>query len=117
MAEPKFVDGMRVSRNANAPEYVTCKLGIKVDEFRNWLAKNQQGEWINIDIKLSKKGSYYAELDTYNRADELRKAQEPTDRLTGKDAEEVIAAREDYNARVEALQQKEDEMDVSNIPF
>lgn len=70
MAEKNFVKGLYVKRHAKAPSFVICNLGIKVDEFVLWLRDNQQGEYTNLDIKLSKDGTkYYAELNTFNPAD------------------------------------------------
>lgn len=72
----QFVKGLFVNRNDKAPDYVVCNLGVKIDEFILWLRNNQGGEFLNIDIKLSKEGKYYAELNTYNKADALAKKQQ-----------------------------------------
>lgn len=103
MADPKFVNGMRVSRGAKAPSYIIANLGIKVDDFVKWLRENQGGEWLNIDIKLSKGGKYYAELNTYNPADKHHKkdeVEENQSQLNNLDTEEmstIEAGDEDIN--------------------
>lgn len=69
MSEKNFVNGLRVSRHEKAPSYILVSLGIKVDDFIKWLRENQGGEWMNVDVKLSKTGKYYAELNTYRKGD------------------------------------------------
>jgi hypothetical protein len=50
----------------NAPEFVKGSLSIKVDEFVAFLtAHNTNAGWVNIDIKESKGGKLYCELNTY----------------------------------------------------
>lgn len=111
-----FVDGLRIYKpREKAPKWIIANCEIEVTLLRNWIAKNQQGEKIKFQIKLGQSGSYYAELDTYDKADELRKTQEPTDRLVGKEAEEVKAVRDDYNAKVQAS--KENDITPTDIPF
>lgn len=63
--ETEFANGLIVKApNDNAPEYVKAKLSIKVDEFRAWLdAKG--GDWINLDVKVSNGGKWYAAVDNW----------------------------------------------------
>lgn len=110
-----FVDGLRVYKpREQAPKWVIANCEVEIIKLKNWLLTNQQGEKLRFVIKEGQSGSYYAELDTYDKADELRKEQEPTDRLVGKEAEEVKTVREAYNAKVE---ENNDEADISGIPF
>lgn len=60
-----FVDGMIVKRNENAPDFVTCNLSIKCAELVTFLRENHKDGWVNIQVKRSKGGKYYAELDTW----------------------------------------------------
>ena len=78
MSEKEFVKGMNVNRRENAPAFVIANIGIKVDDFILWLRSKQAGEWVNIDIKLSQKGSYYAELNTYNQSKGVEKKEPKT---------------------------------------
>jgi hypothetical protein len=50
--------------NPNAPDFVKGKVSIKVDEFKAYL-NNVKGEYLNIDLKVSKDGKAYAEVDTW----------------------------------------------------
>jgi hypothetical protein len=62
MADVKFVDGMRVSRNERAPEWVIATLGLKREQLIAWL-EAQDGEWVNVDIKRSQGGKLYAAVN------------------------------------------------------
>ena len=63
--EKVFTEGLIVRRNENAPDFVTCSLAFKMDEFIEWARKHHKDGWVNVDCKLSKGGKYYAELNTF----------------------------------------------------
>jgi len=66
MAEEKvFADGFIFKRRDAAPEWVVGGISVKVDEAVAFLSQHQKNGWVNIDVKRSKSGSYYMELDTY----------------------------------------------------
>ena len=48
----------------NAPDFVKAKLSIKREELIKEL-QEQEGEWINIDVKEGKDGKYYTQIDTW----------------------------------------------------
>lgn len=55
-------------KHENAPDFVIGKLSIRVDQFREFLGdylKDNPGEWINIDMKVSKNGKGYAVIDNW----------------------------------------------------
>ena len=65
MSDVKFINGLIVKApNDNAPEYVICKLSIKRQELIAWL-QQQDGEWINADVKESQGGKFYAAVDNW----------------------------------------------------
>jgi hypothetical protein len=64
--DKKFVNGLIVKRNSNLPDFVVCKLSFKTDEFIRFITDNSKNGWLNADVKVSKGGKYYAELDTYD---------------------------------------------------
>jgi len=65
MSDVKFVDGLMVKKpHQNAPDFVKAGLSIKREELINWL-QGQSGEWINVDIKESQKGSWYAQVNDW----------------------------------------------------
>lgn len=65
--ETIFVDGMRFEKpHQNAPEFVKGKISVNADNFTEFLNKhkNEKG-YININLKKSKAGNLYLELDTW----------------------------------------------------
>ena len=63
--EVEFVSGLIVKApNENAPEYVKAKISIKRAELAGWLA-TKSDEWINVDVKVSQGGKWYAAVDSW----------------------------------------------------
>ena len=73
MSDKTFVDGL-IPKDAK-PEWMPCKLSIKVEEFVNWLAEHDNNGWVNIDINRSKQGKLYATLNDWKP----KKVDEPED--------------------------------------
>ena len=63
--EKIFAEGLIVKRNDGAPDWVLCNLSVKVGEFTAFLLEHQSNGWVNVQVKQSKGGKYYAELDTW----------------------------------------------------
>ena len=64
MEKAEFISGLIVKKpHEKAPEFIIAKLSIKRDDLIKWL--QGKDEWVNADIKLSKKGSYYAQVDNW----------------------------------------------------
>lgn len=66
--EIEFVDGLLVKApHPKAPDYVKASISIKVEDLGKWLrAKYKSGnEWVNIDVKESKGGKWYAAVSTF----------------------------------------------------
>ena len=64
----EFVDGLIVKPpHENAPDFVKAAISIKVEALGMWLrAKHKSGdEWVNIDVKVSKAGKWYAAVSKY----------------------------------------------------
>ena len=47
-----------------APDFVRAKLHIIKDELIPWL-NEQEDDWINCDVKLSRNGRLYIQVDTW----------------------------------------------------
>lgn len=63
--EPQFVDGMIVKKpRAGAPDFIKASISIKKEEFFPFLQKHE-GNWLNIDIKESRGGKWYAQVNTW----------------------------------------------------
>jgi|TARA_R110000796_G_scaffold128266_1_gene243727 hypothetical protein len=60
-----FVDGLMAKKpNEKAPDFVKCAISIKRADLITWLT-GQTDEWINVQVKESKGGKWYAEVDTW----------------------------------------------------
>lgn len=71
MADKIFADGIRFYRpREGAPNFIKGQISIEVDRFKEFLKKHQGPKYINIDLKLSKDGNLYLELNTYHKATE-----------------------------------------------
>lgn len=59
----EFIDGLIFKPpHERAPDFVIAKFSIKREQLIEWL-ENQEGEWINGDVKESKGRKYYASVD------------------------------------------------------
>jgi hypothetical protein len=63
--EKVFAQGLIAKRRDGAPDFVTCSLSVKVDEFKEFLDTHAANGWVNLNVKKSQGGKYYAELDTW----------------------------------------------------
>lgn len=64
--EKTFTEGLRFSLPTNAPDFIKGKLSFQVEEFIAFLKKHEtNGGWVNVDLKVSKAGKPYAELNTW----------------------------------------------------
>ena len=63
--EIEFVNGLIVKApHQNAPDFVKCAISIKVSDLSEWLAGREE-DWVNIDVKESKGGKWYAAVSTF----------------------------------------------------
>jgi len=65
--QPKvFTEGFIFKKpRVGAPDFVKGAISIKVEEFVVWLKKHQNNGWVNIDLKMSKEGKLYTELNNF----------------------------------------------------
>jgi hypothetical protein len=87
MTDKVFADGAITKMpHENAPDFVKFGRSYKVAEFIAFLQQHDKNGWVNTQIKISKNGKPYEELDTFepNRKDvhdagiaDARKAAEP----------------------------------------
>ena len=63
MSDIIFVDGLIVKEAK--PDFVICKLSVKVEEFVEFCNKHENKGWVNIDILESKAGKLYSKLNDY----------------------------------------------------
>ena len=64
--EAKFADGLIYKApRENAPDFVKGSLSVKVEPFIKFLNENNNNGWVNIDMKLSKNGKIYFQLNEW----------------------------------------------------
>jgi len=67
--ELEFVNGLIVKEpHQNAPDFVKAAISIKVADLLEWL-QGREEEWVNIDVKESKGGKWYAAVSTFKPKD------------------------------------------------
>ena len=74
--EKKFVDGLIIKDPGNAPDYVKCKISIKRKDLGNWL-RQQTDDWINLDVKVSQQGKWYAQVNDWKPNDAKKSTPKP----------------------------------------
>ena len=65
MDSKKFVEGLRVFKPSDkAPDFIIANAVMHRKELIGWL-QAQDGEQIKVDLKRSKEGKYYCEVNNY----------------------------------------------------
>ena len=77
---PKFPKGLMVKApHENAPDFVKASISIKVAELQEWLS-TKQTEWVNLDVKVSKEGKWYTQVNDWKpEANNARPQAKPKD--------------------------------------
>lgn len=61
----EFVDGLIIKPPRDgAPDFIKCTISIKRKDLGNWLRQKSE-DWINLDVKRSKDGKLYAEVNNW----------------------------------------------------
>ena len=77
MSEIEFVDGLMVKKpHEKAPDFVKAALSIKRKDLGNWL-RQRDDDWINVDIKESKNGKWYAAVNDFKPEKKAEQDSEP----------------------------------------
>ena len=69
-----FVNGLSIKKpRDNAPEFVKASISIKREDLIAYL-QGKNDEWLNVDVKESKKGSWYCEVNNWrpNQTQQVR---------------------------------------------
>ena len=75
MADIEFIDGLIVKApHERAPDFVKASISIKVADMKKWLA-GRNDEWINVDVKESRGGKWYAAVSQYKKDDAKKSSQ------------------------------------------
>ena len=71
--EIEFVDGLIVKApHEKAPDFVKASISIKVADLGLWLREKHKAgeEWVNVDVKESKAGKWYAAVSTFKQGEQ-----------------------------------------------
>lgn len=74
--EKIFAKGFSFKRNDKAPEFVIGSLSLKADDAIAFIKEHTKNGWVNLDVKKSKDGGMYVELNTYQRTTQSTNANE-----------------------------------------
>lgn len=108
---PIFPDGLVVREPARtAPSFVKCTVLINVESFHNWASKQTENisekGWLAFNVKESKKGGYYAQLDTWKPTKQSQVGEHQT-----------ASPTPEQKATTQSTVDFPDGIDPSDIPF
>jgi hypothetical protein len=87
-----FGEGIFFKQKENAPSFVVGAVSIKVDEFIVFLKDNVKKGWVNLDLKESKGGKHYFQLDTWEpkpQGEKTAEAPKPKAKVAKADTDEI----------------------------
>ena len=68
--EKKFPDGFWFNKpQATAPDYVIGGIKVDIDLFTKYMKENRDGDYMRFNVKKSKTGNIYIEVDTWKPSD------------------------------------------------
>lgn len=68
MSDIEFVEGLIVKApNPKAPDFVKADISIQPAKLAEWLKAHADEEWVNVDVKESRGGKWYAAVNAYKR--------------------------------------------------
>jgi len=99
----EFVNGLFAEKpSEHAPDFVKCKLSIKVENLIEFLKEKQnKAGYVNVDILENRAGKYYAKLNDYKSQDEDAKGVSP----------------DEPGAKISSYELKDDKTNTEEIPF
>ena len=82
----EFVNGLIVKApHENAPDFVKANISIKVEDLELWLREKHKAgeEWVNVDVKVSKAGKWYAAVSTFKPKEKKEPTRQPAKKTGG----------------------------------
>ncbi len=99
----KFVDGLIVKEpRQGAPEFIKMTISIKREDLIKWLS-GETKEWLNLDVKKSKKGSLYAQVNEW----------EPQSQQGATQGQPQAPKEQE----IPVIQQEAEEVNIDDVPF
>ncbi len=63
--EKLFPNGLIFKQKEGRPDFVVGSIAISCKDFVDTMKEHEKKGWLNIDLKISKDGNPYAEIDTW----------------------------------------------------
>jgi len=82
--ETEFVNGLIVKApSEKAPDFIKAQISIKVADLGMWLREKHKAgdEWVNVDVKESRGGKWYAAVSTFKPKEGQKAASKQSDDL------------------------------------
>lgn len=77
MTDAKFIDGLTAKQpHENAPDFVKASLSLNIPKLIAWL-QAQESEWVNADLKESREGKLYVQVNTYKKGETPKERKVP----------------------------------------
>ena len=96
MRDTQFIEGLNFKApHPKAPDFVKAQGGMRREALIAWL-QQQQGEWVNFDVKESKGGKWYAAVNDYKRDE--RAPSKPVNTASERDLSGTVADDEIHDA-------------------
>jgi hypothetical protein len=110
--EVVFTEGMIFKKpREGAPDYVKGSMSFKVDEFTAFLKKHNNNGWVNVDLKVSKAGKLYTQLNDWKPKEEVAQV---SPEQAQKNFEEMT---KNVNTDAETIEYPDDVASPDEIPF
>ena len=91
MADIVFADGIifKLPRQG-APDFVKGSLSFKVEDAIKFLQEHNKNGWCNVNLKVSRAGKAYADLDTWEPSNSYSKGKPDVNDAYQKNAKEAL---------------------------
>ena len=100
MSEVEFPSGLMVKKpNDQAPDFVKCGISIKRRELIDWL-NSRQGEWINLQVKESREGKWYASVDNWKPQSQAEQAKAAIREPGSDDDAPAMASQDEFDSEI-----------------
>jgi len=108
MKDKIFGEGIYFNRpREGAPEFIKGQISLKVADLGIFMAKHEKNGYVNLDLKESKKGVLYLELNTWEK--------KPESTLTAEEMQKIKKARE--KSELNNLNYPTEEINPLDVPF
>lgn len=107
--ETIFTDGLIFKKpREGAPDFIKGNMSFKVNDFIAFLQKHNNNGWVNVDLKVSKGGKLYTQLNDWKLKEENSESGTISQKSTENTAQGQIEGNYSYPT---------DDINPEDIPF